>query len=139
MNEILIQTLSGLSEFPKLQANRLQTDCRSPVSIFGVHAGSPIKARVTRVGRADLVGHFFGSTAAHCHGRHLYWDQGQRTWVQKAGWVTDAQLCETAAGCSTVCVHTLVYLHLADVHAQQGLQLQRDGRQPKRAKGEQHA
>lgn len=131
VNEILIQTLSVSSEFPTLQANKLHTHCRSPVSILGVRAGSTIKARVTGVGRADSVGHFPGSTAAHCHRRHLYWDQGQRTWVQKAVRVTDAQLCETAAGCPTICVHTLVYLHLADVHAQQGLQLQRGGWQPK--------
>lgn len=123
---ISTQTLCVLWKFLKLQANKLQT-CHSPVPILDVRAGSPIKARVTGVGCAEAVGHVPGSTSTHGHGRHLYWDQGQRTWVHQAGWVTDAQLCNAATRCPTVCVHTLVDIHLAHVHAQQGLQLQYGG------------
>lgn len=123
---ISTQTLCVFWKFLKLQANKLQT-CHSPVPILDVRAGSPIKARVTGVGCAEAVGHVPGSTSTHGHGRHLYWDQGQRTWVHQAGWVTDAQLCNAATRCPTVCVHTLVDIHLAHVHAQQGLQLQYGG------------
>ncbi len=46
--------------------------CLSPVSILGVTAGSPIKAGVTGVGGAGLVGHFPGSAATHSRGRHRH-------------------------------------------------------------------
>lgn len=124
MNGILTQTPSVPWKSPKLLANKQHT-YHSPVSVLAVHAGSPIEARVSGVGRAGSVGHFPGSASAHRHGRHLYWHQGQGTRVHQAGRVTDAQLCETAAVRPTVCVHTLIYFHLAHVHAQQGLQLQR--------------
>lgn len=127
MKGIPTQTLCVLWKLPKLHANKLQT-CHSPVPILDVRAGSPVKARVTGVGCAEAVHHVPGSTSTHGHGGHLYWDQGQCTWVHQAGRVTDAQLCNAATRCPTVCVHTLVYLHLAHVHAQQGLQLQYRGR-----------
>lgn len=48
--------------------------CCSPVSILSVVAGSPIKAGVTGIGGAELVGLFPGSTATHSQGCHLYRD-----------------------------------------------------------------
>ncbi len=102
-----------------------QQTCLSPVSILGVYAGSPIKAGVAGVGWARLVGHFPGSAATHSQRCHLQRDQGKSTWVYQGGRVADAQLCGAAAGCLAICAHALIHLHLAHIHTQQWLQLQR--------------
>lgn len=76
---------NSLFSVSKLLQTRL-----SPVSILGVHAGSPIEAGVGGVGGAHVVGHFPGSAATHSCGRHPHRDQGQGARVHQGGRVADA-------------------------------------------------